>query len=132
MLLDGSLRWTIKTIWDLWELVQQCEFNVFRVTSPHWSVFPSPPSPPSPPPPWTQGKTPGQTAGGAGAAAPNTHLLVSGIRESRAWGSLRPSPSQGAPSFSPLAWLGSGPEAGAALSLGGVPFPSAVSWAPSA
>lgn len=28
MLLDGSLRWTIKTIWDLWELVQQCEFNV--------------------------------------------------------------------------------------------------------
>lgn len=80
--------------------------------------------------------TPELTADEAGT---HTNLLVSGIRESRAWGSRRPSLSQGAPSFSPFAWAaglpagsGSEPEAGAVVPLRGVPFPSVVSWAPSA
>lgn len=67
------------------------------------------------------------------------NLLVSGMRESRAWGSRRPSLSQGAPSFSPFSWAaglpacpGSEPGAGAAVSLRGVPFPSVASWDPSA
>lgn len=52
------------------------------------------------------------------------NLLVSGILESRAWGSRRPSLSQGAPSFSPFAWAAglpacpaSEPEAGAVVLL---------------
>ena len=68
-----------------------------------------------------------------------TYLLVSGMRESRTWGSRRPSLSQGAPSFSPFSWAaglppcpGSEPGAGAGVPLRGVPFPSVVSWAPSA
>ena len=72
-------------------------------------------------------------------AGTHTNLLVSGMLESRAWGSRRFSLSQGAPSFSPFSWAaglpvcpGSEPGAGAKVLLRGVPFPSVVSWAPSA
>lgn len=69
----------------------------------------------------------------------HTNLLVSGMLESRPWGSWRPLLPQGAPSFSPFSWAaglpacpGSEPGPGAGVPLRGVPFPSVVSWAPSA
>lgn len=67
------------------------------------------------------------------------NLLVSGICESRAGGSVMPWLLQGVPSFRPLVWaVGlpaftiSDPKTGAIMSLGGVPFPSILSWTPSA
>lgn len=41
--LQSSMAETVKTIWDLWTLVQQCEFNVCRSRL-HSCVFRSPPS----------------------------------------------------------------------------------------